>query len=498
MAVEHLCLGCMSYLKNPDAPCPNCGWFKTKKNAVSQLQAGYTLTNENKTEEYTIGRALGQGGFGVSYLAWNENRGERVVVKEFFPATIATRDSNSNVLPINANDAAQLRHGLDNFLKEAYKMLEFSNNPNVVNVKNFFQANNTAYIVMEFIDGQTLKQVIENSGGRLFLNDVLNKLAPIAGVLEQMHKPKINKSGQILRQPLLHRDISPENIMFTRNGIVKLLDFGAARNFEDNASGIIRTGYSPPEQFITNDPNFIQGSWTDVYALAATIYYAVTGHLPPNSISRLGSDSLILPSSLGVKLEPFQEKALLKGLSPDYRKRYQTVGEFINSLYSETAPQTNDKNKLIASIALSLVGALISAYLFIFALDLLIEESILPNNFVFSFLAAGISTACLGAFAWDLVQFYRRQRPKFLCDVFRQDTAFLAQVVCALVFLFFAFVYGESWDDSFIGELQFKIFLNSDLYSEEAETLVYMIILFYAPISIAGAWLGRQFLRKTI
>lgn len=498
MALEHLCLGCMSYLENPNAPCPNCGWIKTTKNAVSQLQAGYVLTNENQTEKYVIGRVLGQGGFGISYLAWNANRGEKVVVKEYFPTQLVNRDRDDKVIPINAKEADLFQHGLDNFLKEAYQMLEFSNDPNVVNVKNFFQANNTAYIVMEFIDGQTLKEIIENSGGRIPLDDVLNRLSPIVDVLERMHKPKINSNGQILRRPLIHRDISPDNIMFTSNGFVKLLDFGAARNFEDDKTGIIRTGYSPPEQFMSNDSNFMQGPWTDVYALAATIYHAVTGQLPVNSLSRLDSDSLVLPSSFGVKLEPFQEKALLKGLNPDYRKRCQTVREFMNAFNNASPSSLSDKKILISSIVLSSVGELIAASLFIFSLDRIVVESIFETDFIISFFAAMVSTICLGALVWDLLQLYRRQRPKFLHDVFRQDVALLAQIVCAIIFLFSAFIYTESWDDSFISEIQMMVFLNTDLYSDSADALVSMIILLYALISISGIWLGRQFLRKVI
>ena len=349
MAVEHLCLGCMSYLENPNAPCPICGWRSTWKNALSQLQAGYKLTNENQTEQYVIGRALGQGGFGISYLAWDITREEKVVVKEYFPAAIVTRDNDTRVIPINPKDVVYLRHGLDDFLKEAYKMLEFNNDPYVVNVKNFFQANDTAYIIMEFIDGLTLAQVLDRMPNRrLPLQPVLDYLTPIAVVLERMHTPKKNHAGQILRQPLLHRDISPDNIMLMRNGIVKLLDFGAV-------SGIIRKGYSPPEQlFIDNDPNFAQGSWTDVYALAATIYRSITGQLPPDSISRMNSDSLVLPSSLGVDLEPFQEKALLKGLAPDYRNRYQTVREFMHGMSFFNLSQIQDEGKLTSSLAQTL------------------------------------------------------------------------------------------------------------------------------------------------
>ena len=499
MAVEHLCLGCMSYLENPDALCPNCGWLKSMENTISQLQSGYMLTNENQTEKYIIGRALGQGGFGISYLAWNALRGERVVVKEYFPTALVTRDNNSNnVMPIDAKDTVQFRHGLDNFLKEALNMLEFNNDPNVVSVKNFFQANHTAYIVMEFIDGQTVRQVIEQNGGRLPLEFVLSKLAPIAAVLERMHKPKKTGTGQILRQPLLHRDISPDNIMFTRDGIAKLLDFGATRSFEDNKSGVIRTGYSPPEQFIIGDANFIQGSWTDVYALAATIYHALTGQAPINSISRLGSDSLVLPSSFGVKLEPFQEKALLKGLAPDYRKRYQTISDFMNSLQAIDNLQINDERKLISAIVLSAIGGLIAVTLCVFALNVLIEDSLLELDFIISSLVAVVSVLCLGIFAWELLQIYNGQQSKFLNDKSRLDVTFSTQIVCAILFLFLSFTYTEYWEDSLIAELQLYVFLNLNLYSDEADALVSLVILFYALASTAGIWLGRQVLRKTI
>ena len=497
MAVEHLCLGCMSYLEKPDAPCPNCGWTKAMKNSASQLQVGYTLTNENQTEKYIIGRRLGQGGFGVSYLAWYTNRAERVVIKEFFPATIANRDNNSQVVMNNPNDTEQFEHGLDNFLKEAYKLLDFSNDPNVVNVKNFFRANNTAYIVMEFVDGQTLSEFIEKHGGRISLDDAINRLAPIAAVLERMHNPKINSAGQILRQPLIHRDVSPDNIIFTRNDTVKLLDFGASRSFETNMTEIIRTGYSPPEQFMSKDPNFIQGAWTDVYALAATIYRAITGQIPPNSVARLGTDSLVLPSSLGVKIEPFQEQALLKGLATDYHKRYQTVSEFINALHPSVSVSSNDKKNLfISSISLSAFGGFVAVCLFIFALDMVIGESIFEADYIISFIASAVSTACLGTLIWDLLEIYRKRSPKFLHNIFWQDLALGAQFVCSLIFLFLAFIYSESWDDSFIAEIQMEFFFNTDFYSDTADAFVNFIIFIYSVVSLAGIWLGRQILQK--
>lgn len=199
-----------------------------------------------------------------------------------------------------------------------------------------------------------------------------------------------------------------------------------------------------------------------------------------------------------MKIEPFQERALLKGMAPDYRKRFQTVGEFMNALRTASPSPLNDASKFISSIAFLSVGALMSAYLFFFALDMLVNESTSEQDFIFALLAGGISTACLGAFIFDLVQFRGGQRPKFLNDFFRQDVALSVHVVCTIMFLFLAFVYSESWDDSFIAEIQFALFLNTDLDSDVADALVNVMLVFYALISVAGVWLGRKLLRRSV
>ena len=158
---DYLCPGCMSRLENADAPCPYCGWNKNMTNPPNQLQAGCLLTNENQTDNYIIGRSLGQGGFGITYLAWSVNRNEKVVVKEYFPLKLADRERGSNnVTPIAAQKSNEFQHGMNGLLKEAYDMLAFTADPNVADIKNFFQANNTAYIVMEFVEGKTLSQIL--------------------------------------------------------------------------------------------------------------------------------------------------------------------------------------------------------------------------------------------------------------------------------------------------------------------------------------------------
>lgn len=500
--------------------------------AVHQLEEGFVLTNENGTEKYIIGKVLGEGGFGISYLAQNANLNEKVVVKEYFPRALVDREAVSNkVRPLSEEAAEKFKEGIKEFLNEAYRMLEFNNEPNVVSVKNFFQANNTAYIIMEFIDGQTLRQFLHTMpGGRLPLQCVLDFLTPIASTLERMHTPKKNINGYILREAMIHRDISPDNIMLTSNGTAKLLDFGAARSSKEKAvnSGAImfmgdnqakmmvaatsgsyddvvvtfKAGYTPLEQLVATYP---EGPWTDVYALAATIYHAITGQLPPDTISRKDTDTLKPPSSFGIVIEPFQERALLKGLAPNYADRYQTINEFMLAL--SRSPDTSkvvdtnaaDKNIMIVAIVLASVGWLIVAALFLFSVYMLLTENLLLEaDFLIAFLATMTSTTSLGLFIWELIRLYEARAPIWLGNVSYRDSAFMAQATCAAVILFLTFVYPDIEPDGFISEVQFTVFLNFDFLYDEAESFVNKGIVIYALSTIAGMWLGRQFLQKNI
>ncbi|MBQ7091976.1 MAG: serine/threonine protein kinase, partial [Clostridia bacterium] len=216
--------------------------------------------------------------------------------------------------------------GKARFLQEARTMAKMDKQPVIVSAKDFFEANNTAYIVMEYVEGTTLKDIVAQRGGKIPANELFRMMEPLFSALKDMHA-----------LGLIHRDISPENLMLER-GAIRLLDFGCARESADgNATMTIalKHGYAPIEQY----QNKGQGSWTDVYALSATMYYCLTGKKPPQSMDRLCEDELILPRKMGVEMSENQEKALLYGMGVRPRRRYHTVEELYAALYTnEPAP----------------------------------------------------------------------------------------------------------------------------------------------------------------
>ena len=191
--VNRLCLGCMNTLPYARATCPKCGWSRrTSQNHVEQLPQGITLTNPSNGRQYLIGKSIGQGGFGIVYTAWDIADNRKVAVKEYFPNQFVTRDrSNTVVLSSNSQRNKEFfDKQKKRFRQEAEKMQLFANSPNVVNIIDFFGANNTSYIVMEFIEGQTFEEILNGpiaKNNRLSLQTVLLNLKQIVAILEQMH-----------------------------------------------------------------------------------------------------------------------------------------------------------------------------------------------------------------------------------------------------------------------------------------------------------------------
>ncbi|MDE6401454.1 MAG: protein kinase [Clostridiales bacterium] len=279
---------------------------------------------------YLVGKALGEGGFGITYLAWDLQQGIKVALKEYFPSGYVTRVAGNNQVIINSkqNQAASNR-GLKRFVEEARALAKIKNLAGVVNVRDFFSANGTAYIVMEFLDGVSLKKYLQRKGGKISVDEVLTIMRPVMDSLTQVHK-----------LGLIHRDISPDNILITKHNEVKLIDFGAAKYSNPDGrslSIVLKQGFAPPEQYDTHGD---QGPWTDVYALGVTVYYAITGSLPPESIRVvMGKEAIKRPSELGVAIDPSVENALMKSLAVDKKKRYQDVQSMINGLYNPRAPR---------------------------------------------------------------------------------------------------------------------------------------------------------------
>lgn len=318
-AIDHLCMGCMRYLDKPGTRCPACGWEPGMGNQPHQLEAGAILAGK-----YLVGRVLGQGGFGITYMGWDIPANAKRAIKEYYPSDSVTRQGDGyTVTPYSSQGVPRLfAEGRDKFYSEAQNLARFDHVPDIVSVKDFFQENGTAYIVMEFIEGQTFKDYLTCLGRPMELGDTLALLAPVARSLELVHG-----AG------LIHRDVSPDNIMLTTDGTAKLLDFGAARGFSLQGARTntvnVKMGYAPDEQYRTHGN---QGPWTDVYALAATIYRAVTGVVPTQAIDRAPTDLLDRPTALGANLTPAQERVLLKGMAVYPDGRYQSIREFYDAM----------------------------------------------------------------------------------------------------------------------------------------------------------------------
>ena len=288
-----------------------------------RLEMGYRLNGR-----YRVCRSLGQGGFGITYLAEDELLGQKIVIKEYFPAAFARRAEDGSIRIMEETDRAAFTEGRNRFLREARILTSLLDVPGVVKAWNYFQENQTAYLVMEYVQGISLRSWLEQNGEVPSFDEALEMLRLVVLALANIHK-----------KGLLHRDITPDNLMVGANGTVKLLDFGSARSYlrekdsEMTQTVLLKSGYAPPEQY---DGKSVQGPWTDIYALSATLYEMITGCMPEDALQRQIRDELIEPSIYGAKITPEQEEHLLKrGLALDERERYTSVREFSSDFYPE-------------------------------------------------------------------------------------------------------------------------------------------------------------------
>lgn len=326
---NRICLGCMEELKNGDAVCPKCGWNNAVNNNVShQLLAGSVLMGK-----YLVGRVLGEGGFGITYIGWDLILDRKVAIKEFYPQGIVNRELTHHSTVVSCIGKEEfIEKEKEGFIKEAKTMAKLGNIPGIVTMHDVFAQNGTVYIVMDYVEGKTLKAYVKENGNRLSAKTAISLLEPIFGALQKIHE-----------KGLIHRDISPDNIMLRPDGTAVLLDFGAARQMsvagERSLTVNLKHGYAPMEQYQTRG---VQGPWTDVYALSATIYRLITGRVPPSAADRIIEDDLPLPSTLGADILPRQEEALMKGLAIRTADRTLNISELWEGLAqapAEKAPQ---------------------------------------------------------------------------------------------------------------------------------------------------------------
>lgn len=295
------CYHCMKQVADGSQFCFGCGKSLVPDDIPHHLAPGTVLN-----KRYLVGNSIGEGGFGITYVGLDMNLNMKIAVKEFFPNGYANRNNKvtSRVTLNIRNEGEYFKDGRKQFLREAQSLAKFSQESGIVDVRDYFTENDTAYIVMEYVDGLTLSQHIKQKG--LFEpTDIFQRMLPIMRSLEKMHSENI-----------IHRDISPDNIKVTQDGSLKLMDFGSARYFSGSQkktmSVVLKHGYAPYEQY-SSEGN--QGPWTDVYGLCSTIYKCITGATPPNSLDRTQRDGLKKPSGQGVKLSENLQNVLMFGLA---------------------------------------------------------------------------------------------------------------------------------------------------------------------------------------
>ncbi len=324
---KKLCPNC--FRETGGGPCPGCGYDPAADEGryPLALRPGSVLNGK-----YIVGRVLGQGGFGVTYLAWDHTLEIKTAIKEFLPEGMASRTGGSPQVSAQGGSLGeQFRYGMDSFLSEARVLAKFIGHPNIVGIRGYFQENGTAYLVMEYVEGVSFKEQIARAGGRVGWREAVDVLRPVMEALSAVHEAGI-----------LHRDVTPDNIYLTGDGSVKLLDFGAARyNLGDKSRSldvILKSGYAPKEQYSRKGK---QGPYTDVYSVAACLYAAITGCVPPEALERIEEDDLIPICNRGVEIPPKLDDAILKGLEINASDRFQTMAAFLAAVEAacrETEP----------------------------------------------------------------------------------------------------------------------------------------------------------------
>lgn len=319
MLEKDLCPNCFhSGCYESGGTCSECGYHEKEARNESALLLGHVLK-----DRYYVGRLLGSGGFGITYLAYDDKTKKIRAIKEFFPREWVKRVEDHMRVKFLDSDKAEMYHrGLEVFVNEARVLGTMSTDPVIVNVSDFFRENNTAYIVMEYLQGMTLAEYMSKNGRLFEEKQALAILKKVANPLHELHE-----------LGMLHRDISPDNIMLLGNDVVKLIDFGAIRQYagydRKSMSVLVKPGFAPPEQY---DNMGKQGPWTDVYALAATYYYLVTGKQPVPAMNRLKEDTLVPLHERNSQLSEKISKVIEHAMVLEYRKRFQSMTEFVNEL----------------------------------------------------------------------------------------------------------------------------------------------------------------------
>jgi len=324
---KYRCAGCLKELNTESEIC-GCGCNNsTVENPPHCLPIGTVLG-----DSYMVGKVIGEVGFGITYVGWEMDLDIKLAVKEFYMNGYNTRNSvvSTEISSCEGNSQEIFDKNKEKFINEAKLLAAFKDEPGIVSVYKFFRRNNTAYIVMEFVEGQTLKNLVRQKG-KLSPEETIRLLDCVMDSLARIHK-----------KHLIHRDISPDNIMILSDGRAKLIDFGAAREFNDgekSLSIVLKHGFAPMEQYQTKGD---QGAWTDVYALCATMYYCIGGVVPESATDRVLDDELKPLCEIDPGCDKAVSDVIMKGMAVNKKNRYQTVTELAEALKSSQKNLSRD------------------------------------------------------------------------------------------------------------------------------------------------------------
>lgn len=311
---KQFCENCFEVING--GKCGNCGFIASDSPLdQSLLTPGSVLSNR-----YVIGQTIGKGGFGTTYLAYDALVCRKIAIKEYFPYGIAQRTSENSEVSVLSEDSKQaFELGAEKFYNEAKLVSRFNGNPNIVGVYNCFYENNTVYMAMEYLGGRTLKEYIRENGV-LSVSQALYVAKNVAEALVVAHSAAI-----------LHRDISPDNIIVCDDGSIKLIDFGAARQVvaehSQRFSVILKPGFAPPEQYSKKGN---QGPWTDVYSVGTTLYYMITGDIPDDPSARFDNDDTFEENVFDI--DPALWNVIKKATKLKAEDRYQDAYELKKAL----------------------------------------------------------------------------------------------------------------------------------------------------------------------
>ncbi len=295
----HRCPGCFEEeVSTGGEPCPTCGWSGGQGRPPLALPVQTELKGR-----YQAGRVLGEpGGFGVTYLGHDRLQGQKIAIKEYFPREVAGRDTDGrSVVAHSGEGSEEFRYGKEQFLGEAQTLARFDH-ANIVSVRDFFEENGTAYLVMEYYEGKTLEAYLEEQpGGRMEPEAATEVMLRVLDGLKAVHE-----------EGYLHRDVKPENVYLTKEGRPILIDFGAARQAvgerSQSLSVVMTPGYAPYEQYSRKGN---QGPHTDVYGAGATLYRMVTGEKPPAATDRVIEDTLQEPGEVNPEVPEGLSRAIM-------------------------------------------------------------------------------------------------------------------------------------------------------------------------------------------